>query len=348
MKSSQYNADFPPAAKTKPKRGKRRRVWIIVAVIITLIALLIGGGLIWANAKFNQIEKIDDPFAGISKIDGFERPSHKSDGSTPVNFLVLGSDSRVSAGDPSQWEAGAQRTDAIMVFQLSGDRQSVNVMSIPRDSWVSIPGHGEAKINAAYSFGGPTLAIATVEQVTGIPIDHLAIVDFNSFVGLTDAVGGVEMTTATEGTRKYNGSEALEFVRERYSLPGGDFDRVRRQQLWMKAVMSKLLTQETLSSPTKMLNIYDQVSPYVSVDEGFGFSEVASLAPSLTGLRSSGFNFMTAPVDGIGTSADGQSIVILNEEQFGDLNKAFQEDRVAAYLQENSSNIRTLNSDPVN
>ncbi len=326
------------------KKTRHRRIWTVVGVVVALIALLIGGGVIWANAKFNQIEKIDDPFADISKIEGHERPEKEN---KSVSFLVLGSDSRVSAGDPSQWEAGAQRTDAIMIAQLSGDRQSVNVMSIPRDSWVSIPGHGEAKINASYSYGGPSLAIATVEQTTGIPIDHLAIVDFNSFVGLTDAVGGVEMTTATEGTRTYHGQEALAFVRERYNLPGGDFDRVRRQQLWMKSVMSKLLTQETLSSPTKLLNIYDQVSPYVAIDEGFGFTEMTRLAPSLTGLRSSGFNFMTAPVDGTGTSADGQSIVLLNEADFSELTEAFQNDNVEAYIKESGDKIRTLDSEPV-
>lgn len=332
----------------KTARSKKKIVIVLVVVLAILLAI-VGGAALWGKSKFDQIEKIDDPFAGIDKLEGVDkRPTHKKEDSTPINFLVLGSDSRVSAGDPSQWSAGAQRTDAIMIVQLAGDRKSVNVMSIPRDSWVDIPGHGKAKINAGFSYGGPPLAIATVEQLTEIPIDHFAIVDFNSFVSLTDAIGGVEMTTATEGTRTYNGKEALAFVRERYSLPGGDFDRVRRQQLWMKAVMSKLLTKENLTSPTKLLGIYDKVSPYVAIDEGFDMSTMLDLAPELTDLRSDGFNFMTAPVDGTGMSEDGQSIVLLNQEQFDALSKAFVDDEVATYVKEHQDTLRTLSNEPVN
>lgn len=82
-------------------------------------------------------------------------------------------------------------TDTVMIVQISGDRQHVSVMSIPRDSWVSIPGKYDAKINAAYSLGGPSLTIQTVEQVTGIRIDHFMIADFESFKTLTDEIGVV-------------------------------------------------------------------------------------------------------------------------------------------------------------
>ena len=82
----------------------------------------------------------------------------------------------------------------MMLVHIPADRASVQVMSIPRDSWVAVPGHGDAKINAAYSWGGPTLMIQTVEQLTGVRIDHIALTDFNSFVGITDALGGVEIT----------------------------------------------------------------------------------------------------------------------------------------------------------
>src|SRR5699024_10937807 len=110
-----------------------------------------------------------------------ERPTRPAtdneDEDEEVNVLVLGTDCRISAGDPSQWQAGAQRTDAMMLVQLSADREAVTVMSIPRDSWVEISGHGYNKVNAAFSFGGPALTVATVENLTGVLIDHFAVAD---------------------------------------------------------------------------------------------------------------------------------------------------------------------------
>lgn len=325
-------------------RSSTRKALIAIAVILTMILAAVTAGAIWVNSKFGAIEKIESPFDGITNIEGAEtRPTHddEEESPNPVNFLVMGTDSRVSAGDPNQWEAGGQRTDVLMVLQISGDRSSVNLMSIPRDSWVNIPGIGNAKINAAFSHGGPTLAIATVEQLTGIPIDHIAIVDFTSFSKLTDAVGGVDITSEA-GTHHYNGEQALEFVRERKGLPGGDFDRVRRQQAWMSAVMSKVMTRENLTSPSKLLEIYDAVSPHVAVDDTLSVMGLVGLAQDMTNIRSGDFNFMTAPYAGTGRSSDGQSIVILAGEEFDALTEAFAKDRVAEYLEEHPDSVQTL------
>lgn len=324
--------DFGWTEEEAPQKKSRRKVVITLVVILVLMLATVGGFALWALGKFNSIEKFD-AFKGIDQIEGSDlRPTHDpGDGTPPVNFLVLGSDSRISAGNPDDWAAGAQRTDVMMLVQVSGERDSVNVMSIPRDSWVNIPGVGEAKINAAFSYGGPALTIATVEQLTGVPIDHMAIVDFTSFVNLTDAVGGVEIQT-NAGTQRFNGEEALKFVRERYSLPGGDLDRVRRQQAWMLAVMSKVMTRETLSSPTKVLELFDSVSPYMSVDDELTSTEIVSLATSLRDIRANDINLMTAPTAGLDRSPDGQSILRLDKEAFDALSLAFAEDRVDNYV----------------
>ncbi|MDP9832877.1 LCP family protein [Trueperella abortisuis] len=327
------------------KRGVRRAVVAILIILGLLLAFVVASAA-WLSAKLDEIQTLADPFVGITELDGVEsRPTHDpKQEDKPVNILVLGTDSRVSAGDPSQWQAGAQRTDAFMILQISGDRESMNVLSIPRDSWVDIPGHGQQKINAAFSFGGPTLTIATVEQLTGIPIDHVAVVDFTSFSALTDAVGGVEMTTITDGTKVYNGEEALAFVRERKSLPGGDFDRVRRQQLWMRTVLSSILTRENLTNPVKLMDLYNTISPYVAVDDAVGLRTVLDLGPSLARISSANFNFVTAPNNGTGWSPDRQSIVVLNDGKFKELTQAFVEDRAAEYISENSQYLRTLGS----
>ena len=147
------------SARRRPGRGWRIALLSVLAIFLVL-TLATGGLALWVRHSIaSGIETIADPFAGIAT----RAPQQKvAAGQEPaVNILVLGTDSRTSASDPSQWQEGAQRTDAIMIVQVSGDRKTVSVMSIPRDSWVEIPGHGQGKINAAYSYGGPSLMRST-------------------------------------------------------------------------------------------------------------------------------------------------------------------------------------------
>ena len=265
---------------------------------------------------------------------------------TPINILVLGSDSRVSGGDPTDWHYGGQRSDVTMIIQVTGDRRGLNVMSIPRDSWVPIPGFDTAKINAAFSYGGAPLAIQTVTNLTGIHIDHIVIVDFASFEHMTDQLGGVTIQTA-DGPVEMSGSEALTFVRERYSLPGGDFDRVRRQQAWIKAIMTRVMERDVLISPTQVTALTQVLLEHSAVDEGLTVDTIVPLALSMRNLRPAGANFLTAPVVGTSWSDDGQSIVLLDEALLAELSAAWRQDRVAAFL-EATPQIVTLDSNPVN
>ena len=296
------------------------------------------------------MEFIADPFAGIPT----RAPQQQAAaGEEPaVNILVLGTDSRTSASDPSQWQEGAQRTDAIMIVQVSGDRKTVSVMSIPRDSWVEIPGHGQGKINAAYSYGGPSLTIHTVENLTGIHIDHFAVANFESFVALTDDIGGVRVNLKTPqrlagkefgtGAQVLNGQQALAYTRERSSLPNGDFDRVKRQQTWMRSIVSRVLNNGTLSSPTALYSFLKTASRTVAVDESFTLNQMQSLALETRHLHSNDIRFMTVPTAGTGTSTDGQSIVTLDADADAPLFKAFAEDRVRAYLTEHPDAVELL------
>lgn len=330
---------------------KRHRGWRIAAIVLAAVLVVAAAsagvvGLFLRNT-ISSMHTIGDPFAEITSRPSSATTSGEADGSdSPINFLIMGSDSRISAGDPNDWEYGAQRTDALMLVQISADRQHIAVMSIPRDSWVDIPGNGTAKINAAFSYGGPSLTIQTVEQLTGVRIDHIALVDFTTFTELTDLVGGVTIDTA-DGAQHFDGTEALAYVRERYSLPRGDFDRVRRQQAWMKAVLSEILTTETLSSPSKLMGIAETMSEYVAVDDGLGVNDIVSIGSSLRGFDQNNLIFFTAPVSGTGTSEDGQSIVNLNMERLEQVSKAFQQDDVAAFMKVNGKNFDTLSGRPV-
>lgn len=349
-------AEAVPAAESAAEPARRRRSgWKLalacVLVIVTVLGLGSLGAALWLRHKVaSQIETIDDPFAGLETRAPTPTPADGHE--APVNILVLGSDSRISPNDPAHWEAGAQRTDAIMIVQVSGDRQHVSVMSIPRDSWVQIPGHGENKINAAYSFGGPTLTIQTVEQLTGIHIDHFAIANFESFATLTDEIGGVDINLAsdqtlagtafTAGRQHLTGAQALAYVRERKTLPNGDFDRVRRQQAWMRAIVAQVFNSDTLRSPSKLYGLLTAVTATMAVDESFTIDEMQSLALSLKDVRSSAIAYMTAPTAGTGTSADGQSIVLLDAQADQALFEAFQGDAVHEFLAAHPTAVETL------
>ena len=338
------------SALRRPGRGWRIALLSVLAIFLVL-TLATGGLALWVRHSIaSGMEFIADPFADIptrapqQKVAAGEEPA--------VNILVLGTDSRTSASDPSQWKEGAQRTDAIMIVQVSGDRKTVSVMSIPRDSWVEIPGHGQGKINAAYSYGGPSLTIHTVENLTGIHIDHFAVANFESFVALTDEIGGVRVNLKTPqtlagkelgaGAQVLNGQQALAYTRERSSLPNGDFDRVKRQQTWMRSIVSRVLTNGTLSSPTALYSFLKTASRTVAVDESFTLNQMQSLALETRHLHSNDIAFMTVPTAGTGTSADGQSIVTLDADADTPLFNAFAEDRVSAYLTEHPDAVELL------
>ncbi|HMO12107.1 MAG TPA: LCP family protein, partial [Actinotalea sp.] len=351
-------------------RGARRRRRWLRGVVLGLAAVLVigaGAAAVLALRLNSNLERIPDPFAGltdrpapaaqaaalgVTEADGAQIAAAGGAGAgdrAAMNVLVLSSDSRIAADDPTSWEAGAQRTDVIMLVHLPADGRSAYVMSIPRDSWVPIPGRGTAKINAAYSHGGPPLLIETIEQLTGVRIDHFAVTDFESFSAVTDALGGVELTLAQDlygrsdmgtggqllvpaGTHTLTGDQALVYVRERYSLRRGDFDRVQRQQAWLRAMLQRVQERGVLDDPVGTLTLLDTVSRAVAVDDGVTLGVMRDVAERVRGLGRSDVRFLTVPVAGTGTSADGQSIVNLARPAFDRFMAAVAEDRLDAYL----------------
>jgi LCP family protein required for cell wall assembly len=359
--------DRPAPLPRRPRRAGR--IAVVVALAILLVVAGAGvAGIGFLQARLNAgIERIDDPFAALpdrpvnvprTVVEANESEKVPPPPPSPVNILFLGSDSRISAGDPSNWTAGAQRTDAIMLAQISGDRKSVTVMSIPRDSWVPVPGHGNAKINAAFSWGGPTLMIQTVEQLTGVRIDHFAVADFESFSDLTDELGGVEITleqpldaggtTLQPGTHVLDGEQALVYARERYNVAGGDFGRVQRQQNWMRGMMGAAFNRDVLTNPVQLMGTLDALTRSLALDEGLTIAKMRDLAIGARELRPGSVRFVTAPYIGTGWSPDGQqSIVLLDEPRLKEVSAAFAEDRIGEYLTEHPAAAPAL-SDHVN
>jgi len=345
---------MPPApthSRPRRRRSTTARALTVVGVLVLVLAGAGVGALLWFQHSLNRnIERLGDPFADIA-----ERPAPApEDPSAPheaVNILVLGSDSRSSAGDPSQWRQGAQRTDAIMLVHLPADRQAAQVVSIPRDSWVPIPGWGENKINAAFSFGGPSLIIETVEQLTGVRIDHFVVTDFTSFVNMTDALGGVQIRVPQDigdgnqvffeaGVHQMTGEQALKYVRQRHGLVDGDFGRVQRQQNWMRAILAKV--NNNRNDIGKMTSFLTTVSQSVAADDGFTIDRMRDLYMSARGLATNDVTFMTAPNSGTGRSADGQSIVVLDREKFDPLMAAIANDTATEFVAQHADDLNVL------
>lgn len=260
------------------------------------------------------------------------------------NILILGSDTR-GEHDTSIDGLEGQRSDTIMVVHIPADRENATVMSIMRDSWVTIPGHGEGKINAALSYGGVPLAVQTIEGLIGVRIDHVAVVDFAGFKGVTDALGGVDVYNSKpfessklkghmfeHGMQAMNGEEALAYVRERYAFTDGDYQRARNQQEFAKGLLSKVLNPGTVTNPGRIGGLVSAVAPYLAVDDGFTSSYVAQLALELRDVTPSEVSFFTAPTVSTGTSADGQSIVNVDWAQLDVVKQAFQSDSLDTYV----------------
>lgn len=334
-----------PSRHAARSRSRKRRVLLVIGLVFLL--LVVGAaGLFWAkvNSYTGNVTRIPHAFPQEEK-----RPPKAAAAQGSLTFLLVGSDSRSedqTTGDEATGDAfkpGAQRTDTIMLVHLTKKRDKAYVVSIPRDSWVDIPGHGTAKVNASYSYGGAPLLIQTVEQLTDVRVDHLAIIDFAGFKGMTSALDGVDVNVAQTttdprsgrtfpaGVNHLEGEAALDFVRQRYGLPRGDLDRVQRQQSFMRALMAKTVSAGTLKNPLKVDDFLQAVTKSVSTDDSLSGGDMRSLALSLRGMRSDDVTFMTAPVAGLG-SERGQSIVRLDKAKCAELWDALRKDKMAAYL----------------
>lgn len=320
--------------------------------VLSLLAVLAVAGVAvgaygynLASSFNNSTQKIESAFP-----DDSTRPaaSQGKDGKpAPVNILLMGSDARSASLESSKdGHASDQRSDTLMLLHIPADRKNLYVMSVMRDTWIDIPGKGEAKINAALATGGVPLVVQTMEGLFGVRIDHVADMDFQGFEALTNALGGVEINvpyafksfhmpgkTFSKGPQLMDGATALAFVRERYAFPDGDYQRVKNQQAFLKAVMSKMLTAGTLSNPVTISDIVTKFSPYVSVDKSLDAGAVAALGVQLKDVRTSNVTMFTLPNLGVGTSADGQSIVVPDFDEIKKVSQALKSDKMDAYVQ---------------
>ncbi|MFF5790452.1 LCP family protein [Paeniglutamicibacter sp. NPDC012692] len=338
---------FEDTSSESPKKKRTGRAVLLGALALVLIGLLAAGGYLFTLAR-----AFDD---GTNKLAGAFpeeslRPQKSGESSGAVNILLLGNDSRAKSQGEENFASlpNGGRSDTMMLVHIPSDRKGIYVTSIMRDTWLDIPGHGKAKINAAFAYGGVPLAVQTLEGLLNTRIDHVASIDFEGFKGLTDALGGVQInnpiafspTTSKnlhfpQGVQTLNGDEALAFVRERHAFKDGDYQRVRNQQLYIKAVLGKLTSRDTLTDPGKILESVRQLAPYVAVDESLDAIKVAQIGATMPGISSGDMNFFTLPNKGTGRSADGQSIVVPDMAIIDEFANALNKDNVAQFVEDN-------------
>lgn len=271
------------------------------AVLVVLLVAIVGFG-VYLDANLTRVEAL---------------PADSEASSDGTNYLIVGSDSRdgLSSEDEERLatgDAAGQRTDTIMLLH-SGSSGDV-LVSIPRDSYVPIPGHGSNKINAAYALGGPQLLTQTVENATGLRIDHYAEVGFGGFVGAVDAVGGVDMCVpeAIEdpkaglniqaGCQELDGQTALGYVRTR-ATAGSDFDRVGRQREFLSALMAKATSPLTIINPFRMVPLASAMTDTTTVDDSDHLWNLAGLAWGMKGISGADGVTTTVPVSGTGSGS---------------------------------------------
>ncbi|PLW74617.1 LytR family transcriptional regulator [Streptomyces sp. DJ] len=303
------------------------------------------GGGYYAYQHFNgNLNTVDVDLGG-------DRPAG-ADG--PMNILVIGTDSRQGLGKKYGDEGSVGHADTTLLFHVSEDRTNATVLSIPRDmlvdvpdcstkqadgSAVSIPGTQQVRFNTSLGQGGrdPGCTWKTVEELTGIRVDHFMLVDFNAVKTLSTAIGGVEVCVAkdindsksklnlTAGRHVVQGEDALAFVRTRYSVGmGSDLSRIELQQQFVGSMVRKMKSGDTLTDPKKLYRLADAATKALTVDSGIGsVAKLTSLAQDLSQVNTKNITFATVPVV---DSADGATVE-LNEAKAKPLFAMIRADR---------------------
>ena len=317
----------------------------------------------------HQLSAIDDFRGPDSTLADEDRPERLDN--SAMNILLAGADNGENDGDgvstedaldAPEWQAGLLRSDTIMFVHIPADRKSAYLISIPRDSYVTIydengDPRGQDKINAAFSTYGPSGYTATIENLTGLRMDHLAVIDWTGFKDISIALGGVEVYIPdtfydasqriqwNQGYETLEGDTALAYVRTRYGLAGGDFDRIARQQNFLRAMMEKMLDQGVFSDLFTFKNMLQALVQNLSVDDGFSTGEIRGLALSIRGLSSDDVTFLTAPLGRYDRTESGSSIVRLDERQSRALWDAVADDEIDAYVRRYGEEAGELEGD---
>ncbi len=295
-----------PAARASGGR-RRHRVIKVIAALVALVLVGTVGMYFYLDSKLNRVAVFAD-YPG--------RPA----ASAGQNWLITGSDSRqgLTRQQENQLATGhnvsGERSDTIMLLHIGGGTPTL--VSLPRDLYVAIPGYGMNKINAAFALGGPKLLAETVQNYTGLRIEHYMEIGFGGLVSVVNSVGGVRLCikqplndTAsglhlTAGCQTLDGTQALGFVRDRHSFAASDLQRVQDQRALLRALLSKSTSPAVFLNPFAVIPTATNSASALSVDEGTHLYQLIRVAFALRGPQTT-----TVPLAGSETTAVGNALL---------------------------------------
>ena len=315
------------------RRGARTPRGVRLARLLAALlsfSLLAASGYAWASYQHFA--------SGLTRIDAVPGSAASDKDGSALNILLIGDDHRPKDASPAllqqlstQEDGGGVNTDTMLLLHIPAHGGAPTAVSFPRDSWVDIPGFGKGKLNSAFSkgaangggdAGGIRLLIKTLQNLTGLTIDHFVRVSLLGFYDIAEALGPVQVclkqaakdpysgTDLPAGVSTLNAKQALSFVRQRHYLPRGDLDREVRQQYFLSAELHKVVSAGTLVNPVKQQKLLAAVSSALQTDPGL---DLLDLATRMQGVSPDKVTFATIPVSGTPTiqDANGNSVSIV-------------------------------------
>ncbi|MFA6575459.1 MAG: LCP family protein [Nocardioides sp.] len=303
------------------RRGRVRKRHVVGKVVVATLVVL---GMVTGLSMVFIARHLSDNLTVLDISDQLsDRPdkAESNEPQEPLNILVMGSDSRDGEGNNIDGLTGdGARSDTTILMHLSADREHAYGVSIPRDSLVTrpdcktkdgetIPGGEDEMWNTAFALGGPACTIQQFEQLTDIRVDHFVVVDFAGFKDMVDAIDGVEVCIPEDiedpahgisipaGTREIRGKEALNYVRARYTLgDGSDIGRIQRQQAFIAAMASKVVSGGTLARLDRLVGFLNAATKSLIVDPGLeNVFKIAKLGLGFKGIGLDNIKFVTVP-----------------------------------------------------
>jgi len=295
---------------TNTTRSRLGTVLVRLTVVgVLLVLVTVSAGLVAQHVLASHLERIPDAFAGLR-----ERPGKQEndDGSRAVDVLLVGTSNEAGSNSvPGPgWASNTRSTTSISVLHLDGDRRGAALISIPADSPIASStqaggraARGARTLGAMLSDSRPAQAVRGVEELTGVRIDHLMVMDWKGYAELTDIVGGVDIlvpdsadeSASTQARETLDGKGALAYVGEN-DLPGGDRAGADREQYFLQMLMSEVLHQELRREPFTLYRSLDAASRNLAVEDGWSSGDMRNLVVSLRHMRAHAINYLSAPM----------------------------------------------------
>jgi LCP family protein required for cell wall assembly len=320
------------AYKKRVRRQRRTRRWLKVGGVV--LATLLVLGVIWFEWTFGNLERMPVAAGGA----GLNTPG--------TTILLVGSNPEepdASSVTGSGWKHDLLSSDLVMLLHLTRDNRAMYVISIPADSLLPIPGVGEGRLREAYEKGGENLYVRTVETVTGVRLDRVAVMDMNALREITDDLGGVVLDVpraacgVPPGPRRLDGKQSLEYTALEPCLPRKDLDRVERQQSLLRALMRSAVDGGGLANPFRLQKVLRSTASNLTLEKSYGYPSMLGTLLSMRHLRTSSTTFLTVPVAARpNVVVGGADAIRLDANRDEGLWDALRRDQLGIYLATNS------------